>query len=96
MDHAFEIWNALVNKYVVQDDGTKNYPVGNFLNFQMEVNKDVSVQIKEFLLAALQLKNEGMKLLEPFVTAALIEKLPDSWRDYKNGIKHKRKGMHGS
>ena len=35
-DHAFEIWNAVVNKYVVEDAGTKKYAVENFMNFQME------------------------------------------------------------
>ncbi|GFY89248.1 hypothetical protein Acr_06g0011880 [Actinidia rufa] len=59
----------------------------------MTGDKEVSAQIHKFQLAALQLKNEGMDLLEPFVAAALIEKLLNSWRDYKNGIKHKPKNM---
>lgn len=39
------------------------------------------------------LENEEIKLLEAFVSGSLIEKLPESWKDYKNSIKHKKKQM---
>ena len=32
-------------------------------------------------------------LSEMFKAAAIIEKLPPSWRDFKNYLKHKRKDM---
>ena len=37
--------------------------------------------------------NKDIKLPEPFVAGHLIETLPNSWKDYKNNIKHKRKQM---
>ncbi|KAK4407668.1 hypothetical protein Sango_0347800 [Sesamum angolense] len=38
-------------------------------------------------------QNEGMKLSESFQVAAMIEKLPLLWKDFKNYLKHKRKEM---
>ncbi|KAK6146747.1 hypothetical protein DH2020_020616 [Rehmannia glutinosa] len=37
--------------------------------------------------------HEGMVLSETFQVAAIIEKLPPAWRDFKNYLKHKRKEM---
>ena len=36
---------------------------------------------------------EGMTLSETFQVVAFIEKLPPSWRDFKNYLKHKRKEL---
>ena len=36
---------------------------------------------------------EGMTLSETFQVDAFIEKLPPSWRDFKNYLKHKRKEL---
>ena len=36
---------------------------------------------------------EGMTLSETFQVAAIIEKLPPVWKDFKNYLKHKRKEM---
>ena len=39
------------------------------------------------------LKNENIKLQEEFVVRALIEKLSELWRNYKQSLKHKRKHL---
>ncbi|KAL0423690.1 UNVERIFIED_CONTAM: hypothetical protein Sradi_0903800 [Sesamum radiatum] len=39
------------------------------------------------------LHTEGMKLSESFQVAAMIEKLPPLWKNFKNYLKHKRKEM---
>ena len=36
---------------------------------------------------------KGMVLSESFQVAAIIEKLPSNWKDFKNYLKHKRKEM---
>ena len=36
---------------------------------------------------------ENIKLPEPFMAGYLIETFPDSWKYYKNSMKHKRKQM---
>ena len=37
------------------------------------------------------LKNEDIKLPKKFAAGMLIEKLPESWANYKNNLKHKQK-----
>ena len=39
------------------------------------------------------LVTEDIKLPESFIVGYLIETLPDSWKDYKNSMKHRRKQM---
>ena len=36
---------------------------------------------------------EDIKLPKPFVASYLVETLPESWKDNKNNMKHKRKQM---
>ena len=59
----------------------------------MNDEKSVSSQIHEFHILLNDLKNEEIDLPEAFVVGCLIEKLPNSWKDYKNSMKHKRKHM---
>ncbi|KAL0453878.1 UNVERIFIED_CONTAM: hypothetical protein Slati_1365900 [Sesamum latifolium] len=50
-------------------------------------------QVQEFQMILQDLHAEGMKLSESFQVAAMIEKLPPLWKDFKNYLKHKRKKM---
>ena len=55
----------------------------------MIVDRDVSYQIHDYHMLINDLVNKDIKLPEPFV----IETLPNSWKNYKNSMKHKRKQM---
>ena len=88
---AKEIYNALTKKYIVQDAGTQKYAMGNFRKFQMTGGTGVSAQIHDYHMLINDLVIEDIKLPEPFVVVYLIETFPDSWKDYKNSMKHKRK-----
>ncbi|OIT36784.1 hypothetical protein A4A49_46442, partial [Nicotiana attenuata] len=59
----------------------------------MRDDKEMNVQINEFQKLLEDLKAEGMSLPEKFAAGVLIEKLPDSWSDYKNNLKHKQKNF---
>ncbi|KAM7475436.1 hypothetical protein LguiB_022679 [Lonicera macranthoides] len=59
----------------------------------MTEDKDISTQINEFHMLLNNLQNGHITLPEAFIVGCLIEKLPDSWKDYKNNMKHKRKQM---
>ena len=91
--NAEEIWDLLHKKYIVEDAGNQKYAIGNFSNFQMNEEKDVSSQIHDFHILVNDLKNEEITLPETFIAGFLIERLPESWKDYKNNLKHKRKHM---
>lgn len=68
-----EIWDNLNKKYVIEDDGTQKYAIGNFLQFQMVESEDVSLQIHEYPKLVNELKNEDVDLPETFVCGSLIE-----------------------
>ena len=59
------------------------------MNFVMSAEKDISSQIHEYHVLIDDLKNENITPPGAFVAGALIEKLPDSWKDYKKELKHK-------
>ena len=54
-------------------------------------DKEMKVQITEYQMLLEDLKNEDINLPEKFAAGMLIEKLPESWTDYKNNLKHKQK-----
>ena len=87
---ATEIQESLNMKYILVDAGTQKFAIGNFLNFIMSDKKDISSQIHEYRVIIDDLKNENITLPETFVARALIEKLPDSQKDYKKELKHKK------
>ena len=90
---AKKMWDALEYKYKTQDAGTKKFIVGRFLDFKMVDGKPVPDQVRELEVIYHEISAEGMVLSEMFKAAAIIEKLPPSWRDFKNYLKHKRKDM---
>ena len=56
-------------------------------------DKDVSSQIHDYHLLINDLAIEDIKLPKPLVVGYLVETLLESWKDYKNNMKHKRKQM---
>ncbi|KAL6576932.1 hypothetical protein OROMI_011208 [Orobanche minor] len=55
--------------------------------------KTVIEQVQQFQLIVHEINAEGMILPELFVVGTVIEKLPPSWKDFKNYLKHKQKEM---
>jgi len=88
-----ELWESLEKKYKTEDAGTKKFVVAKFLEYVMKDNKTVISQVQEFQIILHEIEAEGMMLSESFQVAAMIEKLPPRWRDFKNYLKHKRKEM---
>ena len=50
-------------------------------------------QVQEIQLILQEIHAEGMFVSESFQVATIIEKLPSSWKDFKNYLKHKHKEM---
>ena len=59
----------------------------------MTKDRDVSSQIHDYYLLINDLVIEDIKSPEPFVVGYLVETSPESWKDYKNNMKHKMKQM---
>ncbi|XP_059288625.1 uncharacterized protein LOC132041975 [Lycium ferocissimum] len=88
-----ELWIVLEKKYKTEDACLKKFVVAKFLDYKMVDSKNVGAHVQELQVLILDLIVEGMVINEAFQVAAVIEKLPPSWRDFKNYLKHKYKAM---
>ncbi|KAK3022457.1 hypothetical protein RJ639_046332 [Escallonia herrerae] len=93
MVNAKALWESLERKYKTEDAGSTKFVVGKFFDFKMVDSKTMISQVQEFQLILHDIHAEGMVLGESFQVAALIEKLPPTWKDFKNYLKHKHKEM---
>ena len=67
--------------------------MSRFLDYKMIYSKTVVSQVQELQVILHEIYAEGMMLSETFQVAAIIEKLPPAWKDFKNYLKHKRNEM---
>ncbi|KAK5803053.1 hypothetical protein PVK06_030693 [Gossypium arboreum] len=88
-----ELWTSLDHKYKVEGAGTKKFLIVKFLNFVMVDSKLVVNQVQELQLIIHGILVERMIISESFQVAAIIDKLPPTYNDFKNYLKHKRKEM---
>ena len=88
-----KLWASLNKKYKTEDAGTEKFIVGQFLEYKMVDSKTIISQVQEFQLILQEIETEGMILPETFLVATIVEKLPPTWRDFKNYLKHKRKEL---
>ncbi|KAK9944760.1 hypothetical protein M0R45_010310 [Rubus argutus] len=93
MKTAKALWESLDKKYKTEDAGKKKYIIGRFLDYKMVDSKTVLSQAEEFQLILHEMHAEGMNMAETLQVGCMIEKLPPSWKDFKNYLKHKRKEM---
>ncbi|XXG73336.1 hypothetical protein AAC387_Pa07g2274 [Persea americana] len=90
---AKKLWDSIDKKYKTEDAGIKKFVVGRFLDYKMIDSRAVINQVQELQVILHEIHVEGMSLSESFQVAAIIEKLPPLWKDFKNYFKHKRKEM---
>ena len=90
---ARELWESLDKKYKTEDAWLKKFVVGKFLDYKMLDSKIVINQVQDLQVILHDIHAEGMSLSESFPVAAIIEKLPPLWKEFKNYLKHKRKEM---
>ncbi|XP_060190446.1 uncharacterized protein LOC132619613 [Lycium barbarum] len=88
-----ELWLALKKKYKTKDACLKKFVVAKFPDYKMTDSKTVGTQVQQLQVLIHDLIDEGMVINEAFQVAVVIDKLPPSWRDFKNYLKHKRKEM---
>ncbi|XP_021758404.1 uncharacterized protein LOC110723361 [Chenopodium quinoa] len=90
MKSAKEMWVSLEKKYGVDDAGKKKCVTGNWLNFKLVDSKPIMDQVHVYENYVAEILAQGMKMCEILQANVLIEKLPDSWSDYQNHLKHKK------
>ncbi|XP_055814101.1 uncharacterized protein LOC129883467 [Solanum dulcamara] len=88
-----ELWYAIEKKYKTEDASLKKFVAAKFLDYKMVDSKTMMFQVQELQVIIHDLLTEGMIINGTFQVATLIEKLPPSWKDFKNYLKHKLKEM---
>ena len=89
--NAKDIWDSLILKYTVEDIVRQRFVIANYYRWEMIEGKDIKIQINEYHKLIEDIKTESITLPNEFVSELLIEKLPQSWTDYKQQLKHKQK-----
>ena len=87
---AREIWEALENKYKVEEEGTKKFLISKYIDFNFSDEKPLLPQIYELQVIVNKLKVLKIELSEAFQVGAIVTKLPPSWKGYRKRILHKR------
>ncbi|CAN1732005.1 Retrovirus-related Pol polyprotein from transposon TNT 1-94 [Linum perenne] len=87
------ILETLQKKYGGDDVGKKKYVVGAWLKFQMTDDKPIMDQVHQFENLTTDVLAEEMHMCEILQANVLIEKLPESWSNYRNHLKHKKRDM---
>ena len=83
------ICESMLRKYTAEDVGKQKCFIGNYYKWEIVDNKDINLQINKYHKLLEELRAEKIELLEQFVAGLLIEKLLESWSDYKQQLKHK-------
>ncbi|XP_021727439.1 uncharacterized protein LOC110694578 [Chenopodium quinoa] len=91
--HAKDIWDALEKKYGSDDACTKRYCVSKWLSFQVVDDKPIIDQIHAYENVCIIIATEGLSICDITLAVVLIEKLPPSWKDFRNQLMHKKKEL---
>ncbi|KAK2997685.1 hypothetical protein RJ639_025752, partial [Escallonia herrerae] len=88
---AKELWDTLKLVYQAEEASTKKFLILNYMDFKMTDDRHISVQVRELQLIANDICVTGMVLDENFHVGAIVAKLPPTWKEYRNKLKHNKK-----
>ena len=88
-----DIWDSLILKYIAEDIVRQRFVIANYYRWEMIEGKDIKIQINEYHKLIEDIKTESITLPDEFMFELLIEKLLQSWTDYKQQLKHRHKQM---
>ncbi|KAK3016644.1 hypothetical protein RJ639_005967 [Escallonia herrerae] len=90
---AKELWDTLKLVYQVEEASSKKFLVSNYMDFKMTDDRPVSIQVSEFQLIANDICVASLVLDENFHVGAIVAKLPPTWKEYRNKLKHKKEDL---
>ncbi|XP_039787042.1 uncharacterized protein LOC120653349 [Panicum virgatum] len=90
MSTAKEMWNTLEAKYRASDAGSELYVMEQFYDYRMLEDCSVIEQAHDIQTLVKELENFCCVLPKKFVAGCIIAKLPQTWTNFANSLKHER------
>ncbi|KAK3043165.1 hypothetical protein RJ639_001598 [Escallonia herrerae] len=90
---AKEIWNQLERRYITEDATSKRFIVSKFFDYKMVNGRSVMEQFNEIKSILDRYSPHKLALDEFIVVTSIIDKLPPSWKNFRNSLKHRKEDI---
>ncbi|KAK2997702.1 hypothetical protein RJ639_025674 [Escallonia herrerae] len=90
---AKELWNQLERRYITEDATSKRFIVSKFFYYKMVDGRSVMEQFNEIKSILDRYSQHKLALVEFIVVTSIIDKLPPSWKNFRNSLKHRKEDI---
>ncbi|KAK3006750.1 hypothetical protein RJ639_015521 [Escallonia herrerae] len=90
---AKELWNQLERRYITEDATSKMFIVSKFFDYKMLDGRSVMEQFNEIKSILDRYSQHKLALDEFIVITSIIDKLPPSWKNFRNSLKHHKEDI---
>ncbi|KAK3004098.1 hypothetical protein RJ639_019443 [Escallonia herrerae] len=90
---AKELWNQLERRYITEDATSKRFIVSKFFDYKMVDGRSVMEQFNEIKSILDRYSQHKLALDEFIVVTSIIDKLPPSWKNFRNSLKHHKEDI---
>ncbi|KAK3001930.1 hypothetical protein RJ639_021283 [Escallonia herrerae] len=90
---AKELWNQLERRYITEDATSKRFIVSKFFDYKMVDGRSDMEQFNEIKSILDRYSQHKLALDEFIVVTSIIDKLPPSWKNFRNSLKHRKEDI---